>query len=76
MARGPDYGCIPCFVTHIGRRFSERMDENAFQAVLLRHFQQSVKMFLPRVNTAIGNKPEQMQTPLSAARKCRCSTSS
>ena len=44
------------------------MHENAIQSVLLRHLQQRIEMRLLRVHTAVGNQPEQMQSPLSRSR--------
>ena len=46
----------------------EGMHENAVHALLLRHFEQRVKMRLLRVHAAVGDQPEEVQTPAAASR--------
>ena len=46
----------------------EGVDEDAIDAVLLRHFQQRVQMRLLRVHAAVGEQAEQMQPALAGAR--------
>src|SRR5258708_37537369 len=46
----------------------ERVNEDAVDAILLRHFQQCVEMSLLRVHAAVGDQTEQMEPPLAHPR--------
>ena len=46
------------------------MDENVLHSLLRRDFEQREKMIEMRMDTAIANQSEQMQSPLPPARHC------